>query len=58
MFNAFVPNITIDSIKTCDRIISVCRLGAIKATPRKMRSKFCYRYTIKLMFENVIRALL
>ena len=58
VLNGLETHIAVNRIEMDHGIIAVCRFGAIQASPGKMRGQLRNGNTIKLMFENMIRALL
>lgn len=58
MLNVLIAYIAVNRIKMGDRIRAVRKFGAIQAAPGKMRGQLRNGNAVKLMFENMIRALL
>ena len=58
MLDIFEANIAVNGIELRDRIPAIRKFGAIQAAPGKMRGQLRNGDAVKLMLENVIRALL
>lgn len=58
MLNIFETNIAVNVVEMGHRVFTVRKFRAIQAAPGKMRGQLRNGDAVKLMFENVIRALL
>ena len=58
MLDVLEAHITVNVVEMDHGVLTICKFGAIQAAPGKMRGQLRNGDAVKLMFENVIRALL